>query len=193
MVLSIREGCLKSECAPPMLDLKAGNLPFVVEDQDRARYNRRWDLLNLFDSAPTQAKASTPKELQEFDTFGKSVHRMMDNPQIGKIVKLDEAERKAYGSSRFGDSCLLARNMVAAEAGAKFVLLTQGDWDHHSNIYGKDGKGVRPAGSEGELIPAFRRCCSISSGIWRRRRWRAAARQEHSSSAWASSAARPGI
>jgi hypothetical protein len=68
----------------------------------------------------------------------------MDNPQIGKIVKLDEAERKAYGSTPFGDGCLLARNMVAAEAGAKFLLLTHGDWDHHSNIYGKDGKGGVP-------------------------------------------------
>ncbi len=140
----IREGYLKSSCAPLTIDLKAGNLPFVVEDQDRARFNRRWDLLNKFDTARTQVTASTPKELLEFDTFGKSVHRMMDNPRIGKIVKLDEAERKAYGSSPFGDSCLLARNMVAAEAGAKFLLLTHGDWDHHSNIYGKDGKGGVP-------------------------------------------------
>jgi Protein of unknown function (DUF1501) len=140
----IREGCLASDCAPLTLDLKARNLPFVVEEQDRARFNRRWELLNRFDTARIQANASTPKPLLEFDTFGKSVHRMMDNPQISKIVKLEDTERKAYGGSPFGDACLLARNMVAAEAGARFLLLTHGDWDHHNNIYGKDGKGGVP-------------------------------------------------
>jgi hypothetical protein len=140
----IREGCLKSECAPLTVDLKAGNLPFMVEDKDRARFNRRWDLLNRFDTVRAHASESTPKPLLEFDTFDKSVHRMMDSPQIGKIVKLEEAERKAYGGTPFGDSCLLARNMVAADSGARFLFLTHGDWDHHSNIYGKDSKGGVP-------------------------------------------------
>ena len=140
----IREGCLESDCAPLALDLKAGNLPFVVDEQDRPNFNRRWELLNRFDTSRTEANASTPKPMLEFDAFGKAVHRMMDSPQISRIVKLDEAERKAYGSTPIGDACLLARNMVAAEAGARFLLLTHGDWDHHANIYGKDGKGGIP-------------------------------------------------
>src|SRR5260370_38753190 len=133
----IREGCLEGDCAPLTPIVKAGNLPFVVEEQDRARFNRRWELLNRFDTARLQANASTPKPLLEFDTFGKSVHRMMDNPQISKIVKLEEAERKAYGEAPFGDACLLVRNMVAAEAGARLLLLTQGDWGHPSNTRGR--------------------------------------------------------
>ena len=104
----------------------------------------------------TQASESTPKPLLEFDTFGKSVHRMMDSPQIGKIVKLEEAERKAYGGTPFGDSCLLARNMVAAEPGARFLFLTHGDWDHHSNIYGKDVEGRCSAVCEGTRRRPFR-------------------------------------
>lgn len=139
----IREGCLKSDCAPLTVDLKAGNLPFVVEEQDRARFNKRWELLNRFDSSRNGA-AGVPKPMLEFDAFAKSVHRMMDTPQISRIVKLEEAERKAYGSTPIGDACLLARNMVAAEAGARFLLLTHGDWDHHANIYGKEGKGGVP-------------------------------------------------
>ncbi|HTM51195.1 MAG TPA: DUF1501 domain-containing protein [Bryobacteraceae bacterium] len=136
----IREGCLKSDCAPLTVDLKAGNLPFVVDEQDRARFNRRWELLNRFDTSRRDA-GGAPKAMLEFDAFAKSVHRMMDTPQISRIVKLDEAERKAYGETPIGDACLLARNMVAAGAGARFLLLTHGDWDHHANIYGKDGKG----------------------------------------------------
>lgn len=31
--------------------------------------------------------------------------------------------------------------MVAANAGARSIFITQPGWDHHGNIYGKDGKG----------------------------------------------------
>jgi uncharacterized protein (DUF1501 family) len=34
----------------------------------------------------------------------------------------------------------MARNMVAAKAGAKYILVNQGGWDHHGDIYGKEGK-----------------------------------------------------
>jgi hypothetical protein len=136
-----REGCLNSDCSPLTLDLKSGNLPFIVEEQDRARFQRRWDLLNRFDSSRHSLRDDSPQVMRQFDSFGKAVYRMMDNPAINKIMHLDAAERKAYGSTPIGDACLVARNMVAANAGARFLFLTHGDWDHHGNIYGKEGKG----------------------------------------------------
>jgi hypothetical protein len=39
--------------------------------------------------------------------------------------------REAYGSSRFGQGCLLARRLV--EAGVPFVEVTLGGWDTHNN------------------------------------------------------------
>jgi uncharacterized protein (DUF1501 family) len=44
-----------------------------------------------------------------------------------------EASRRAYGSSRFGDGCLLARRLV--EAGVSFVEVTLGGWDTHQNNF----------------------------------------------------------
>lgn len=41
------------------------------------------------------------------------------------------AAREAYGSSSFGNSCLIARRLV--EAGVKYVEIDLGSWDTHTN------------------------------------------------------------
>jgi hypothetical protein len=46
-----------------------------------------------------------------------------------------DSSRKAYGSSRFGDGCLLARRLV--EAGVSFVEVTLGGWDTHQDNFAR--------------------------------------------------------
>lgn len=133
-----REGCLASDSAPLTLDLKGGSLPFIVEEAEKARFRRRWQLLREFDTS--RADAGIQKPMREFDSFSLAVHRMMENPNISQVMRIGAEERKAYGATPFGDACLLARNMVAADAGARYLMLTHADWDHHSFIYGRDGK-----------------------------------------------------
>jgi hypothetical protein len=43
------------------------------------------------------------------------------------------SSREAYGSSRFGNGCLLARRLV--ESGVSFVEVTLGGWDTHQNNF----------------------------------------------------------
>jgi hypothetical protein len=135
------EGCLPSDCSPLTLDLKDRNLPFVVDPADRERFSRRWDLLNSMDTSRHALDDNSPQGMRQFESFGRAVHKMMTNPAISKVLQLTDDERKAYGATPFGDACLIARNMVAADAGARFLLVTQPGWDHHGTIYGKEGKG----------------------------------------------------
>ncbi|MFO0879024.1 MAG: DUF1501 domain-containing protein [Gemmataceae bacterium] len=43
------------------------------------------------------------------------------------------ASKKAYGGSRFGEGCLLARRLI--EAGVRFVEVSLGGWDTHQNNF----------------------------------------------------------
>jgi uncharacterized protein (DUF1501 family) len=43
------------------------------------------------------------------------------------------ASRSAYGSSKFGEGCLMARRLI--EAGVSFVEVTLGGWDTHQNNF----------------------------------------------------------
>jgi uncharacterized protein (DUF1501 family) len=51
------------------------------------------------------------------------------------------SQAEAYGSSTFGQGCLLARRLV--EAGVPFVEVSSGGWDSHSRIYSDARRGIR--------------------------------------------------
>ncbi|HYV40540.1 MAG TPA: DUF1501 domain-containing protein, partial [Thermoanaerobaculia bacterium] len=52
----------------------------------------------------------------------------------------DESQR--YGGSSFGNSCVVARKLLAGRRGARFIQVTLGGWDNHSNIYAKTGTSL---------------------------------------------------
>lgn len=139
----IRQGYLNSSAAPLTLDVRAGgNMPFVLDEAYKDRFNRRLDFLRSFDSSRQSPSLGTPQELLEWDAFSRSAEKMIKSPRIAGIFELSEAERRRYGGSPFGDACLMARNMVAAESGARYILVSQSGWDHHGDIYGKDVDGL---------------------------------------------------
>ncbi len=135
-----REGCLPSDCSPLVMDLSSKSMPFVIEESEKARFQRRWDALQKLDTSRAALTDASPAGMRQYESFGRAVHRMMTNPEISKVMQLTDEERKAYGSSPFGDACVIARNMAAANAGAKMIFVTHPGWDLHTNIYGKDGK-----------------------------------------------------
>ncbi len=159
-----KEGFLDSSTAPLTLDLReGGNRPFLMEASRRERFNRRLDFLQSFDTSRQLAGPGVSKRYLEWDSFTKSAVKMIQSPSIAEIFKLDDADRKRYGSTALGDACIIARNMVAAEAGVRYILVNQGGWDHHGDIY---GKGDRARGEDpktrgglyqtcGELDPAM--------------------------------------
>ena len=64
---------------------------------------------------------------------------MMESPQIARILKVQAEERQRYGDSRLGEACVLARNLVKAGAGTRFITISHSNWDLHRKIYEKDG------------------------------------------------------
>ena len=139
----IRQGYLESSAAPLTLDVReGGNMPFVLDEDYAARFNRRLDFLRSFDTSRQLAGTGVPEDLLEWDSFSRSAEKMIRSPKIADIFEMPQAERLRYGGSPFGDACLIARNMVAAESGARYILVSQGGWDHHGDIYGKEMDGL---------------------------------------------------
>ena len=60
---------------------------------------------------------------------------MMSDPRASQVFQIDPADHDRYGKSQVGDGCILARNLVEADAGTHFVLVNHRDWDHHNRIY----------------------------------------------------------
>ena len=67
-------------------------------------------------------------------------HEMLKRPEVGKILQFSEEDHSRYGSSSVGDGCVLARNLVAADAGTHFISVAHKGWDLHGKIYDKTQK-----------------------------------------------------
>lgn len=98
------------------------------------RFNRRRTLLQAMDSLH-QRFESMP-ESKSRSAFYERAYDMILSPQAKKAFNLREEQAKvrdAYGHTTFGQGCLLARRLV--QAGVRFVTVSMGGWDTHSNNF----------------------------------------------------------
>lgn len=99
------------------------------------RIDRRQRMLNTIDSLQAYADHQ-PAAFEALDEHYKAAMNMITAPETKKAFEIGEETselRDKYGRHRFGQSCLLARRMV--ESGVRFVTVTDGGWDTHSNNF----------------------------------------------------------
>jgi hypothetical protein len=131
-------GMLPATFAPlPITVQKDGDFSFVVPDEERDRFRQRWQFLQRMDHALRTGQQPLGQPLLDYHDFYLSAYEMMKRPEVGKILKFTEAEHQRYGSNAFGDACILARNLVNADAGTHFIAIAQDGWDLHANVYDK--------------------------------------------------------
>ena len=105
---------------------------------------------------------------------------------MAEAFKIPEADRARYGSSTLGDSCILARDLVRADAGTRFISISHNGWDLHADMF--DPKNKRNHyGLTRELDGAF---SALLNDLAATRANEPDAPSKKPSSAWASSAHR---
>jgi hypothetical protein len=116
--------------------------PFVVQDASRApnnttvfvpeaRFRRR---LNLLAELETEYENRGGKqEVGDHRQLYDKASKLVLSPKMNTFDLSGEPQhvRELYGSSPFGNGCLLARRLV--EAGVTFVEVNLGNWDTHDN------------------------------------------------------------
>jgi uncharacterized protein (DUF1501 family) len=106
------------------------------------RIGRRQDVLARID-ALQRATDLQPEAFDALDSHVQTAFTMITSPATKEAFAIDAESpelRDAYGSTRFGQSLLLARRLV--EAGVRFVTVSDGGWDTHANNF-KSLKGSR--------------------------------------------------
>jgi hypothetical protein len=142
-------GYLSSSFAPFSLGSDPANKGFKVLDLnmpngvDDARFTRRRSALEAVNEYfVSKAKSDN---VGAMNTFYERAYSLISSPQAREAFNI-EAEpskvRDEYGQNQAGQRMLMARRLVAA--GVRFVTLTYGGWDMHSNIT-RGMKGQMPA------------------------------------------------
>lgn len=129
-------GYLPAKYAPFGVTTDESGLSTLSHPEGADRFARRWDLLHKLDANRTSGALGKPS--LDMNDFYDQAKTLMEAPGVNALFTYDDAEHARYGATTFGDSLVVARNLVAANKGTRFVQVTLGGWDHHSDIYDKD-------------------------------------------------------
>ena len=127
-------GYFDSKFAPFKTSPNAAGLPNTTNADGEARLNIKFDLLHKLDD---NLRIASPygRKLDDMDDFYRSARGLMYNPTVNNAFRFTTADSARYGTSGFGNACLVAKQVLAANEGTRFVQITVGGWDMHSNIY----------------------------------------------------------
>lgn len=118
---------------PTPASWKVPNLSLLA-DVSESRLARRGKMLTAIDSLAKKVEASD--QLASMDTFYQRATQMIlssEARQAFDLTKEPEKVQERYGKDYWGRQALLARRLI--ENNVRFVLLNQGGWDHHGNIF----------------------------------------------------------
>ena len=121
---------LGSEPAAKDFQVRDLALPAGVDEQRAARRRALLDAVNDHFRSMEEAEP-----LEAMDSFYQRAYSLLSSAEAREAFRIaaeDDATRDAYGRGAIGQRLLMARRLVAA--GARFVTVTYGGWDHHKNI-----------------------------------------------------------
>lgn len=105
---------------------------------------KRQGLLGKLDTAFSGFEQNS-QLLEGLDKFSQQAYSMITSPRARKAFDISEespAYAEKFGDSGFGQSCLLATRLV--ESGVRFVTVSTGGWDTHTDNWGKLKSSLLP-------------------------------------------------
>ena len=101
----------------------------------------RWRLLEQFAKVSQAERESLGKNAADYQSFYEEARRLRFDPKWVATFKTSPEEKKRYGEDKLGMGCLMAKNLLAANAGTHFVYVYGGDiWDHHGKMLDRSGR-----------------------------------------------------
>ena len=117
------------------INLKAGLGGTAVDGEALKVLEERYRLLDELDRTMAGSRAGRDRSFASFRDFQHSAYQVLGDPRWPKAFQMSKEERERYGDNEVGLGCLLARNLVMADAGTRYIHIVHPDWDHHKNIF----------------------------------------------------------
>ena len=111
--------------------------------------SRRWEVLRRISEVSPSGEAPIGGKADEYAAHYQYAFKILTDPRFKKVLNVTDEEKKRYGVSadrgqcKLGLAMLLARNILAADAGARLVWVTNayngnnGPADNHDQLYGR--------------------------------------------------------
>ena len=130
------EGYFSAQYAPFKYNPAAAGLPNTTNVDGLTRVDERLGQLHAIDD-PLRINSPLGTPLQDMNDFYSSARKLMYNTAVTQAFSFSSADSVRYGSSSFGNACLVAKQVLAANQGTRFIQISYGNWDMHLDIYGQ--------------------------------------------------------
>jgi hypothetical protein len=127
-------GYLPAAYAPFKVTPTGAGLKNTTNADGQTRFNQRWDFLHHLDD-PLRVDSPYGRPMDDYDQFYTAANGMMYNPIVTNSFRYSAADSANYGSTAFGNACLLAKQVLSANQGTRYIEISLGGWDMHVNIY----------------------------------------------------------
>lgn len=137
-------GYFSGKYAPFDVAPSANGLSNLNHPDGEAAFTTRYNMLMADDALLRSAPSPIGTPVDEMSDFYSSAKAMMYDPIVTNAFRFTAADQQKYGNSSFGSACVTARNVLAADLGVRYIQITLGGWDNHSNIYAPNN-GIYPS------------------------------------------------
>ena len=131
---AVGSGYLPASYEPFKVTPNAAGLANTTTPDGVTRFNEKFGLLESLDN-PLRINSPHAEVMQDYGDFYKSARGLMYNPTVDKAFKYTTADSARYGNTGFGNALLTAKQVLEANSGTRYIQVTLGGWDMHSNIY----------------------------------------------------------
>jgi hypothetical protein len=128
-------GYMAASYAPFKVTPSTAGLKNTSNPDGQSRFNARWDFLHHLDDPLRDGASPDGSAMDDYDQFYTAAQGMMYNAAVTTAFAYSAAESTAYGSTSFGNACVIAKHVIAANQGTRYIEITLGGWDMHQNIY----------------------------------------------------------
>jgi len=97
----------------------------------------RWKLLSELRKAERSRVHKMGRDMAGYEDFYETAHQLLSDPRWPEAFQISQQDRERYGNNSIGVSCILARNVLAQDAGTHYVHICHPGWDHHVAIWDK--------------------------------------------------------
>jgi len=132
---AVGNGYFAATYAPFKVVPASTGVPNTSNSLGQPAFNTLWSRMHTLDN-PLRINSPLGTPVQDYDEFYNSANQMMYNAAVQQAFTYSAADSTRYGSSSFGNACLVAKQALAANQGTRFVQITIGGWDMHTDIYG---------------------------------------------------------
>ena len=100
----------------------------------------RWSLLRQIREAERSRSGGYGREIAGYNDFYDAAYKLLSDDRWPAAFRIPDEERERYGDTLVGVASILARNVLASDAGTRYIHVCHPGWDHHVKIWDREAE-----------------------------------------------------